>query len=472
MLDMTSAATFMVSNAVLDGVIALAIWRARPSHLRGMGWIAIGYLMLPLSFGTYLLDTMPGNSPHLVTLRNLIGNMGLACIAEGIALFLGHHRMPRFVTATAVLTVAAFEAVQWLAPEAPQYRIVIGQMAVPLIFSRGIWAVSRSHGEKIARGLLSISLYAVAALCGARGLFTIFHPDGPALAFAPDIMAWSFFQIFVSHNVTFFAILVMVGARLSADLEAQSEHLRRERQTNVTLADALDRERRQTVDQRQFLTMLAHQLGSALALIGRSAEMAGIALTGNRADLSARLETILSTAQKTSKLIRDLITAEQASLESFGQETLDAADIVHTAVASLNHGSGAERILFTPANQPIACKGDRVMIVTAVINLLDNALKYSPAASEISVTIGRERESMLLCVRDHGIGFPPEEIGQVGSRFFRASNAAAFPGTGLGLHIVRLILEKHGGTLAISNHKDGGANIEMAFPVTYIQRTQ
>ena len=69
-------------------------------------------------------------------------------------------------------------------------------------------------------------------------------------------------------------------------------------------------------------------------------------------------------------------------------------------------------------------------------------------------------------VRDHGIGFPPDQIRRIGERFFRADNAKAQQGTGLGLHIVNTIAARHGGRLEVRNAPDGGAEVTLSVRIT------
>ena len=455
----------MLVNASLDGIIAFAMWRAQPPLLRGMGWIAAGYLLLPLSFLTYLMDGFPGTSPHLVTVRNVLTNGGLVCIAEGIVIFLGHRRRMAVVCGFMLFTAASFEFVQWAVPAFPHYRVVLSQLIIVSILIRPIWGVSQSSGQKMARGLLSLTLYAGCVIGIARAAFTAFHPEGPSLAFSPQVLGWQFFQTVVVENIIFFALLVMVGARLAEDLQTHSEYLKRERQTNETLADALDRERQHRSEQSQFLGMLAHELGSPLALIGRSAEMVLAGLGQAQADMVQRLETIQGAVKRTTKLIADLIAAERTNQDNSGHDLLDLSEIVDAAINNLDDLADAERIVFTPGSQPLPFRGDRVMMVTAVFNVIDNALKYSPATASVEIFTECGETYGLVRVRDHGIGFPVSEIAKIGSRFFRASNAKKFTGTGLGMHIVSLILEKYGGDLAVENNPDGGAAVTLRVPL-------
>jgi len=99
--------------------------------------------------------------------------------------------------------------------------------------------------------------------------------------------------------------------------------------------------------------------------------------------------------------------------------------------------------------------GSPARLDRAVSNLLDNAEKWSPAASPIDVRVADGE----LTVRDHGPGFSGEDLPRVFDRFYRARSARGLPGSGLGLAIVRQVAEAHGGSVSAGNAEDGGAQL-------------
>jgi signal transduction histidine kinase len=113
-------------------------------------------------------------------------------------------------------------------------------------------------------------------------------------------------------------------------------------------------------------------------------------------------------------------------------------------------------------SEPIALKGDEELIRRMILNLLDNAVKYTPAGGEISLSLARENGHAEIVVRDTGIGIPEADQLRVFDRFYRVDKARsrALGGAGLGLSIVRWIVEAHGGKIHIqSAHGDGSAFI-------------
>jgi signal transduction histidine kinase len=108
--------------------------------------------------------------------------------------------------------------------------------------------------------------------------------------------------------------------------------------------------------------------------------------------------------------------------------------------------------------------GDKHLLTQAFANLLDNAIKYSPADSEVNVTLHQEGESILLTVADHGAGIPPEYYGKVTQKFFRMEASRTTSGNGLGLSLALAAIKLHGGTLQFEeNHP--GLKVTVRLPV-------
>jgi two-component system sensor histidine kinase MprB len=109
---------------------------------------------------------------------------------------------------------------------------------------------------------------------------------------------------------------------------------------------------------------------------------------------------------------------------------------------------------------PTLVSGDPGRLDRASSNLRDNAAKWSPAGGEVEVEVRDGRVS----VRDHGPGFPPEDLDKVFGRFWRADEARGLPGSGLGLAIVQRVAEEHGGEARAANAEGGGAIVSIALP--------
>jgi signal transduction histidine kinase len=112
-------------------------------------------------------------------------------------------------------------------------------------------------------------------------------------------------------------------------------------------------------------------------------------------------------------------------------------------------------------------EGDPVQLEQVFTNLIGNACKFTPAGGQVRVELAADEEDgVLVQVSDTGMGIPGQDIGNLFTRFFRASNAtaAALPGTGLGLAIVREIVQRHGGWIDVESELGGGSTFSVWLP--------
>jgi signal transduction histidine kinase len=106
--------------------------------------------------------------------------------------------------------------------------------------------------------------------------------------------------------------------------------------------------------------------------------------------------------------------------------------------------------------------GDETRIRHALDNLLDNALKFTPAGGKVRLELARDENGVTAVVEDSGRGIPAEDLPHLFERFHRGSNAAGIPGSGLGLAIVKAIVEMHHGKVVVES-TDHGTRVELRF---------
>jgi two-component system sensor histidine kinase VicK len=112
-------------------------------------------------------------------------------------------------------------------------------------------------------------------------------------------------------------------------------------------------------------------------------------------------------------------------------------------------------------------KGDKDRLEQVVVNLISNAMKYTPEKGEITVYVGRIYNDIYVKVTDTGIGIPAESIPRVFERFYRVDKARSrdMGGTGLGLSIAKEIIQAHGGTISITSEEKKGTEVTVRLPV-------
>ncbi|MBX6378243.1 MAG: PAS domain-containing sensor histidine kinase, partial [Clostridia bacterium] len=175
-------------------------------------------------------------------------------------------------------------------------------------------------------------------------------------------------------------------------------------------------------------------------------------------------------ANRLARLVEDLldlvrVEARQAGLVQ--QETDLRAFVRRVVERTLPRAreAGLELLLEEPG-VPVYATVDRDRIEQVLVNLVDNALKYTPTGGRVTVTLGDEGETVLVRVRDTGPGIPREALARVFERFYRVDRGRSrqVGGTGLGLAIARHIVEAHGGSIWVESEVGRGATFAFRLP--------
>jgi two-component system phosphate regulon sensor histidine kinase PhoR len=234
------------------------------------------------------------------------------------------------------------------------------------------------------------------------------------------------------------------------------------------LVDRSDIER--LVQQRdRWVGDVAHELKTPLTSIRLMAEMVHPRIAPAQQQW---LERILREVQRLDLLVRDLLELSQweaGAQQIWPQPDLDLIDLLYQTWQTLEplaERRGVRLEIHGPDHLPVYA--DRERLYRALLNLLENAVRYNPDGKSFEVHLTAEGEWVVIDIVDHGPGFPQQDLERVFERFFRADPARARQtgGTGLGLAIVREIVEAHGGTIAANNHpRTGGAWLRLRLPV-------
>jgi PAS domain S-box-containing protein len=222
----------------------------------------------------------------------------------------------------------------------------------------------------------------------------------------------------------------------------------------------------------QFLNMLSHELRNPLGVILNGIEV--LDQTGSQEDGPVRIrEIIRRQAQHLGRLLEDLLDVARVGQGKIDlrQRPLDLADVVSTACE--DHRSRIERARISltvslPAGI-VGVEGDRTRLVQTIGNLLDNARKWTVAGGHIWVGLEQVGPVAELRVRDTGIGIEPRMLGHIFDLFWQAQSSPgrSAGGLGIGLTLVRRLVELHGGTVeAVSDGPGRGSEFIVRLPVT------
>ncbi|SRX83790.1 two-component system sensor kinase [Mycobacterium leprae TN] [Mycolicibacterium parafortuitum] len=172
-------------------------------------------------------------------------------------------------------------------------------------------------------------------------------------------------------------------------------------------------------------------------------------------DMAELRSDVIGQIEELSTLVGDLVDLTREEAGNAVHETVELSEVIERSLERVRRRRND--IEFTVSVTPWQVFGDAAGLGRAVLNLLDNAAKWSPPGGVVAVSLTQvDPLAAELVVADHGPGIPPQERDLVFERFYRSTTARAMPGSGLGLAIVKQVVLKHGGTLRIEDTVPGG----------------
>lgn len=325
----------------------------------------------------------------------------------------------------------------------------------------------RQLADKLFQSYVPVRLDAGGPIVAVAELYQ----DYSALQGDMDSLVRTLTLTFTAGLLVLFALLLPIALRAARALRAQNRHLREQADQ---LSDLLAREQ-QTVSElrdlnqrkNDFVAAASHELRTPLtAIMGylrtlRRPEFAD--------DVVMREEFLGAMEQQSSRLLRSIKgLLMSARLEEPGQTALELSPIdVRQAVAD-----AVEQLQLNGRCQIDAAPGlprmttDRNRLLDALVELLDNAVKYSPDAGTIEVSAALDGDRCALSIHDHGVGMDPAVSKHVFERFYQADQSAtrAVGGLGLGLHLVSGIVRELGGTVSVKSEIGVGSTFTVVLP--------
>lgn len=233
----------------------------------------------------------------------------------------------------------------------------------------------------------------------------------------------------------------------------------------VTIEDVTERVRLESM-RTDFVANISHELRTPVGGMALLAET----LEGERdPEVADRLASkLLVEAHRVSRTIDDLLELSRLELEGARRDEVVIGVVISEALDRVR--SAAEhrsiRIDVGEHGRMLRVLGDRRQLVSAVTNLVDNAIKYSEPGSTVELHADRVDEGICLTVRDHGVGIPPADLDRVFERFYRVDRARSREtgGTGLGLAIVRHVATNHGGRVTVESSEGVGSSFTLHLP--------
>lgn len=219
--------------------------------------------------------------------------------------------------------------------------------------------------------------------------------------------------------------------------------------------------------QKSFISNVSHELNTPLTAIKGYSELLKEEVT-DRPDLQKAVYHLNNESVRLAKLVNEILTLSKIDTEkySFNIELINFSDLIKDTIERMLLRSEKYGIkILSKIESDVLIKGDREKLMQVIVNLLDNAFKYSSPQSSIGVTSGKEDHMAFLIISDQGIGIPKEDTKKVFDRFYRAENAKGISGTGLGLSLVKHIIESHEGNVVIKGNQGKGTTVIVKLPL-------
>jgi len=237
------------------------------------------------------------------------------------------------------------------------------------------------------------------------------------------------------------------------------------------LEEKLEAERRLTTLQRNFVSMASHEFRTPLTIIDGHAQRL-IKMTGRLRgeEIVERAGKVRAAVLRMTHLIENMLNAARL-LDGVGlyvhPSTIDLAALLREVCHTHREIAPKANIVAEFAG-PLSITGDRNLLSQAFSNLLSNAVKYSPGGGRITVGAVAEGDEVVVTVADHGIGIPAGEGARLFERYYRGSNVSGVVGTGVGLYLVKIVVDLHGGSIAVASREGEGSRFTIRLPTTLV----
>jgi two-component system sensor histidine kinase KdpD len=330
----------------------------------------------------------------------------------------------------------------------------------PYLVSAGMVLIMTLLGEFLKRKLEPTNIvmfYLLAVVIAAIRL-----GQGPAIVTSVlSVLAFDFFLVppYLTLNVHHFEYLFTFAAFLIVGLIVSTL-------TSKVRAQIIQRQTEKL--HSALLNSISHDLKTPLVTITGTLS----ALLDNKSRLDAQqrnelLETAREESERLNRIVNNLLdmTRTESGVLRISKKPCDLRDFIGTCLEQLKDKIGSRSVKINIPKDMPELAVDFPYMLKAFLNVVDNALKYSPGGSSIEIEASYNENKVQVSVRDHGYGIPKEDLGRIFDKFYRVQRAQDVQGTGLGLSISKNIIEAHAGHISAESIPGKGATFIIELPL-------
>lgn len=256
-------------------------------------------------------------------------------------------------------------------------------------------------------------------------------------------------------------VLTVQVEDVTAREEARLAHDRALENERATVEQLRETNRRQD----DFVSAVSHELRTPLtSIIGFADELTQMELPD---EAHTYLEVVTRNAERLGSLVEDLLEVGRlnSEVQFKAREKLDIDALIDVVIKDLHHTAAARKVVITRSGQTgVSLNSVRTDVTRIVVNLVSNAVKFSPEGGKVDVVVETSAVHLQIRVVDAGPGISPADLDRVFERFYRARSAATVPGSGLGLVIARGLAENLGGTVRLRSTEGVGTTALLTLP--------
>lgn len=263
------------------------------------------------------------------------------------------------------------------------------------------------------------------------------------------------------------------NARLSAQLDISHQHAADLEKVRDRLALALDEEKRASLEQKNFLRMVAHEFRTPLAVIRMAADMIKADPRTPDVHATSNCERIEQASDRMASLINHALREDRLD-SALWRNNSAYIPVIEILRAGISHGemiSAGRHPISLHCDDDLVIQGDRDLLITMINNIVDNAVKYSTEKSPIRIdAFSCTDQNIVIRIEDQGRGMRADDIAQAAQKYFRSVDAQDVPGMGLGLYLVERIARLHDATLSIDSSPGTGTVFDITFHTTQVRQ--
>ncbi|HWS08849.1 MAG TPA: ATP-binding protein [Xanthobacteraceae bacterium] len=235
------------------------------------------------------------------------------------------------------------------------------------------------------------------------------------------------------------------------------------------LAEQLAQEQRLALQQRNFVSMASHEFRTPMTIIdGHARRLIKLKDSIGPAEIGERAGKMRSAVLRMTQLIDNLLNSSRLIDGGGGQyfhpAEMDMATLLQEVCDLHREMVPGARIAERIATAPMRVVGDPKLLFQVFSNLLSNAIKYSPDGGVIAVDAALASDEVIVTIADRGIGVPAGDLDRLFERYHRGSNVSGIVGTGVGLYLVKMVVDMHGGAVAVESTEGEGARFTIRLP--------